>query len=53
MEAFSNVLRSIRRDAKDRRDHLDIFREFLDHIGRGTHRASDDPKTKDRRANTR
>jgi hypothetical protein len=44
------VLRSVRREAEDRRDHLDIFREFLDHLGRRAYRAGDDRKPNDRRA---
>jgi hypothetical protein len=38
MDTLHTVLRSIR-ETKARRDHLDIFREFLGHldrIGRGT-----------------
>lgn len=33
METLHTVLRSIRED-KSRRDHLDIFREFLSHLDR-------------------
>jgi hypothetical protein len=44
------VLRSVRREAQDRRDHLDIFREFLDHLGRRAYRAGDVKKLNDRRA---
>jgi len=39
MDTLHTVLRSIRED-KPRRDHLDVFREFLGHldrIGRRTH----------------
>jgi hypothetical protein len=50
MESLTTVLRSVRRESEDRRDHLDIFREFLDHLGRGAHRAIDDAKLNDRRA---
>jgi hypothetical protein len=32
------VLRSIRGETKSRRDHLDVFREFLDHLGRASRR---------------
>jgi hypothetical protein len=53
MESFITVLRSVRRETEDRRDHLDIFREFLDHLGRGAHRGVDDTKPNDRRAATR
>ncbi|HYC17316.1 MAG TPA: hypothetical protein VEC94_08920 [Pseudolabrys sp.] len=34
METFSTLLRSVRRETDERRDHLDIFREFLDHLRR-------------------
>lgn len=50
MESLMIVLRSVRREAEDRRDHLDIFREFLDHLGRRAYRAGDDTKPNDRRA---
>jgi hypothetical protein len=50
METINAVPRSIRRETEDRRDHLDIFREFLDHLGRRVHRRADDTKPNDRRA---
>jgi hypothetical protein len=53
METTNTVLRSVRRDTEDRRDHLDIFREFLDHLGRRVHRGADDTKPNDRRAANR
>jgi hypothetical protein len=53
MESLMTVLRSVRREAEDRRDHLDIFREFLDHLGRRAYRAGDDKKPNDRRAGKR
>ena len=31
MDTLHSVLRSIRGETKSRRDHLDAFREFLDH----------------------
>ena len=34
METFNFVLRSVRRETEKRRDHLDIFREFLNHLDR-------------------
>lgn len=49
METFNSVLRPARRETDERRDHLDIFREFLKHLGRGSHRGSDETKPKDRR----
>ena len=50
METLITVLRSVRRDAEDQRDHLDIFREFLDHLGRRVYRGTDDTNPNDRRA---
>ena len=49
METFIAVLRSVHRETEERHDHLDIFREFLDHLGRGTGRRGDDVKPTDRR----
>lgn len=48
MDTLHTVLRSIRRETKadtrsgaaDRRDHLDVFREFLDHLDRASRRRS-------------
>jgi hypothetical protein len=48
METFITVLRSVHRETDERHDHLDIFREFLDHLGRSVRR-SDDRKPADRR----
>ena len=39
MDTLHTVLRSIRAD-KSRRDHLDVFREFLGHLDRIGRRAS-------------
>ena len=38
MDTLHNVLRSIRGETKARRDHLDVFREFLDHLDRAAKR---------------
>ena len=38
MDTLHTVLRSIRGETKARRDHLDVFREFLDHIERAARR---------------
>jgi hypothetical protein len=38
MDTLHTVLRSIRGETKSRRDHLDVFREFLDHLERATKR---------------
>jgi hypothetical protein len=36
MDTLHTVLRSIRGEVKSRRDHLSVFREFLDHLDRIT-----------------
>jgi len=38
MDTLHTVLRSIRGETKARRDHLDVFREFLDHLERASKR---------------
>lgn len=38
MDTLHNVLRSIRGENKARRDHLVVFREFLDHLDRAARR---------------
>ena len=38
MDGLHDVLRSVRRESKARRDHLDVFREFLDHLDRAARR---------------
>lgn len=42
MDTLHTVLRSIKRETKSgtgsRRDHLDVFREFLDHLDRASKR---------------
>ena len=38
MQELHNVLRSIRGETKGRRDHLVVFREFLDHLDRAARR---------------
>lgn len=44
MDTLHTVLRSIKRETKggipSRRDHLDVFREFLDHLDRASKRRS-------------
>ena len=40
MDTLHTVLRSIRGETKARRDHLDVFREFLDHLDRAARRNS-------------
>jgi hypothetical protein len=49
MDTFNSVLHPTRRDTDERRDHLDIFREFLEHLGRGSSRRLDEAKPADRR----
>ncbi len=43
MDTLHSVLRTIRGETKSRRDHLDVFREFLSHLDRigkrNSHRA--------------
>jgi hypothetical protein len=34
MDTLHSVLRSIRGETKARRDHIDVFREFLNHLDR-------------------
>ena len=38
MDTLHTVLRSLRPETKSRRDHLDVFREFLDHLDRASRR---------------
>ncbi|MCK9917790.1 hypothetical protein MXD81_52495 [Microbacteriaceae bacterium K1510] len=38
MDTLHHVLRSIRGETKARRDHLHVFREFLDHLDRAARR---------------
>jgi hypothetical protein len=38
MDALHSVLRSISAENKARRDHLHVFREFLDHLDRASRR---------------
>jgi hypothetical protein len=40
MDSLHSVLRSFRGDIKARRDHLTVFREFLDHLDRAARRKS-------------
>jgi hypothetical protein len=54
MDTLHTVLRSIRGETKSRRDHLDVFREFLDHLDRAakrrtTERAAKTPRSKTKR----
>jgi len=40
MDTLHSVLRSIRGETRASRDHLDVFREFLDHLDRAARRTS-------------
>ena len=42
MDTLHTVLRSIRGETKSRRDHVTVFREFLDHLERAARRKSPD-----------
>ena len=44
MDTLHSVLRSIRGETKSRRDHLDVFREFLDHLDRASRRRPPGPR---------
>ena len=46
MDSLHSVLRSIRGETKARRDHLDVFREFLDHLDRASRRKNPPRTTK-------
>jgi len=46
MDTLHTVLRSIRGETKSRRDHLDVFREFLDHLDRAARRRAPARSTK-------
>ncbi|HEU4662145.1 MAG TPA: hypothetical protein VFS63_15950 [Pseudolabrys sp.] len=53
MDTLHTVLRSIRRETKSRRDHLDVFREFLDHLGRAARRRNGSRAVRGERAKAR
>jgi hypothetical protein len=46
MDSLHSVLRSLRGEHKARRDHLDVFREFLDHLDRVSRRKAPARTTK-------
>jgi hypothetical protein len=46
MDTLHSVLRSLRGEHKARRDHLDVFREFLDHLDRASRRKAPARTTK-------
>ena len=53
MDTLHTVLRSIRGETKARRDHLDVFREFLDHLDRASRRKPPARSTKAAKAKSR
>jgi hypothetical protein len=54
MDTLHTVLRSLRSETKSRRDtHLDVFREFLDHLDRASRRRTSARTTKAARAKGR
>ena len=46
MDTLHTVLRSIRGETKARRDHIDVFREFLDQLDRAARREQPPRNTK-------
>jgi hypothetical protein len=46
MDTLHTVLRSIRGETKQRRDHFDVFREFLTHLERASRRRTPSRATK-------
>jgi len=45
MDTLHTVLRSLRGETKSRRDtHVDVFREFLDHLDRAARRRREPPR---------
>jgi hypothetical protein len=61
MDTLHTVLRSInganpgksKTETKSRRDHLDVFREFLDHLGRAARRKATPRAVKAKRKSQR
>lgn len=53
MDTLHTVLRSIRGETKSRRDHLDVFREFLDHLDRAARRKTPARTQKSTKVKTR
>jgi hypothetical protein len=50
MDNLHSVLRNIRSETKSRRDHLAVFREFLNHLDRIGRRSSRAMKNKSARS---
>jgi len=53
MDTLHTVLRSIRGETKARRDHLTVFREFLDHLDRASRRRNPPRATKSHKGKSR
>ena len=54
MDTLHTVLRSLRGETKSRRDtHLDVFREFLDHLDRAARRRPEPQRAVKGRGRTR
>jgi hypothetical protein len=53
MDTLPTVLRSIRGETKSRKNHVSVFREFLDHLDRISRaRGKSAPKPRDKPAGT-
>ncbi len=46
MTTLDSALQLVRREAEERRDPREVFREFLDHLGRAARRRPDKPVKK-------
>jgi hypothetical protein len=44
MDGLHSVMRSIRGETKARRDHLSVFREFLNHLERAARESATRPR---------
>ena len=50
-DTLHTVLRAIRGETKARRDHVSVFREFLDHLGKASKRGARKPHVHAAKAN--
>lgn len=48
MDTLHSILRHIREGSKPRRDHLEVFRDFLEHLDRAGRRTEKRAKAKKR-----
>lgn len=53
MDTLHTVMRAIRGETKTRPDHLTVFREFLDHLGKVSKRVSPRPRATAGKANSK